>query len=257
MNLLSCLIGDSLLVGIFGSLIAGFITLALVEWYKQYKISCENKNFKKVFGTYDNDQIHLIVPALSVRPDVTNLLQNSTLPGNQYPLIKFGGAFIKSSNLLGYADVLSLKYILNNTSKVYGTKSIIMTDQDLNNHLDISFVSFGGSSFYCTYVLSQNDNNFYKFVENRIEKVNDPNISFQIDNTYDYGLIIKYRHVNFPDKTWIIIAGLGESGTSGAGWFLSTHWEKISREMGDKTFGIVVRVNHRIDNSAVEVHRSV
>ena len=51
MNLLSCLIRDSLLVGIFGSLIAGFITLALVEWYKQYKISCENKNFKKVNKT--------------------------------------------------------------------------------------------------------------------------------------------------------------------------------------------------------------
>lgn len=239
-----------------GSLIAGFITLALVEWYKDYKVSCENKNFKKIFGTYNTDNLNLIVPALSVRPDVTHLLQHSTLPGNQFPLIKFGGAYIRSSNLLGYADVVSLKYILNNTSKVYGTKSIIMTDQDLNNNLDISFVSFGGSSFYCTYVLNQNDNNFYNFVGNSIEKVNDPTISFQINNTYDYGLIIKYRHVNFPNKTWIIIAGLGESGTRGAGWFLSTHWKEISREIGNKTFGLVVRVDNGIDNSAIEVHRT-
>lgn len=246
---------NAITTGIIGSLIAGFLTIAIIEGYKYYKLNLQNKQFNKIFGTYDKDRLHLVVPSLAVRPDVIHLLQNSALQGNQFPLVKYGGAFIKSSKLLAYADTVAMKYVLDIVATTIGSKSVIMTDEDLQNNLDISLVSFGGSSFYCTYILGQADNNFYTYNGNSIVSKQDANKSFQINGTYDYGFIIKYRHTNFPNRTWIIIAGLGESGTRGAGWFLATNWRQLSETFNDAPFGLVVRVNHGIDNSAIEVDR--
>lgn len=255
MNILLYTFWESVTSGMIGSLIAGFMTIAIIEGYKYYKIFVKNKILKKIFGTYKTENLYMVVPALAVRPDVINLLTNSNLQGNTFPLIKYGGAIIKSSKLLGYADVVSLKYVLNIVTNALGSNSVVMTDEDLQNKLDISFISFGGSSFYCTYVLNQANNQFYNFIDNSIVNAQNPNISFRIDHKYDYGFIIKYRHVNFPNRTWILIAGLGESGTRGAGWYLSTHWEQLSKDFNNNTFGLVVRVNHGIDNSAIEVDR--
>lgn len=255
MNILLYTFWESVTSGIIGSLIAGIMTVFIIEGFRYYKIYLKHKKFHKIFGSYDSDNLNLVVPALAVRPDALTHLQNSNLPGNQFPLIKYGGAYFKSSKLLAYADVVSLKYILNIVVTTLGSKSSVVTDEELQNQLDLSFVSFGGGSFYCTYIINQADNCFYTFNEDAILRKQNPNISFQIDATYDYGFIIKYRHYNFPNKTWIIIAGLGESGTRGAGWFLSNNWMQLSRDFSNKPFGLVVRVDHGIDNSAIEVDR--
>ena len=247
---------DPIVQGIIGSLIAGFLTIGIIESYKYWKLYLFHRKFKKVFGTHNKDRLHLVVPALLVRPDVIQLLQASPLPGNQFPLLKFGGAFIRSSKLLAYADTVSLKYILDIVATTLGSRSVIMTDEDLQKLLDLSLISFGGSSFYCSYVLNQLNNRFYNFNGNAIVSTKNANISFQIDDTYDYGFIIKYRHDNFPKRTWIIIAGLGESGTRGASWFLSRHWRQLSDAFCDSPFGLVIKVNHGVDDSAIEVHRT-
>ena len=243
--------------GIIGSLVAGFLTIGILEFYKYCRLYLFNLKFKKLFGTNNEEKINLVLPALSVRQDVLNHLQTSNLEGNQYPLEKYGGSFIKSSKLLAYADTNALKYILEIVSKVFGTKSKIVTDEDLQNRLDLSFVAFGGSNFYCSYVLGQPNNRFYNFNGSSIISKTNSNLSFQINQTYDYGMILKYRHINFPDKTWIIVAGLGESGTRGASWFLSKNWKGISDRFNEKEFGLVVRVEHGIDNSAIEVHSTI
>jgi hypothetical protein len=247
---------NTIIEGVIGSLIAGFLTIGIIEGYKFYKLNIQHKQFKKVFGTYDKDKLHLIFPALSVRPEVIHQLQTSDLLDNKYPLVQYGGAFIKSSKLLAYADTISLKYVLDILATTLGSKSVITTDEDLQRKLDLSLISFGGSSFYCTYVLDQPNNKFYKFNGDSVISTQDPSRAFTINAKYDYGLIIKYQHDNFPYRTWIIVAGLGESGTRGAGWFLSTHWQQLSEAFNNNTFGLVVRVNHGVDNSAIEVDRT-
>jgi len=254
--LLLDIFANPIVQGIIGSLIAGFLTIGIIESYKYWRLYVLHRKFKRVFGAYNKDRLQLVVPALSVRPDVLQLLQASNLQGNQFPLVKFGGAFIRSSKLLAYSDTVSLKYILDIVATTLGSKSVIVTDEDLQNQLDISLISFGGSSFYCSYVLAQQNNRFYNFNGNAIVSTQNANTSFQIDPTYDYGIIIKYKHDNFPNRTWIILAGLGESGTRGAGWFLSRNWRQLSDTFNDNPFGLVVRVNHGVDNSAIEVHRT-
>jgi hypothetical protein len=246
---------NTIIQGIIGSLIASFMTIGIIESYKYYKLYLYRKRFSNIFGTYDKDKLNLVIPVLEIRSDVIQLMQTSTLPGSQFPLEKYGGAHFKSSKLLPYADTISLKYVLDIIATTLGSKSIIMTDEDLQNKLDISLISFGGSSNYCKYVLNQEDNNFYIFNGNTIVRKKDPVKSFQSDSTYDYGFIIKYRPINFPNKTWIIIAGLGEYGTRGAGWFLSKYWRQLSESFKDAPFGILIRVKQGIDDSAKEVDR--
>lgn len=230
--------------GIIGSLIAGFLSIGIIEIYRYTKLKILHRKFNKIFGYYKNEKIYLVLPSLQVRPEVQ--MQYG------YPLMKYGGAQIRISKLLAYADTVSLKYLIDLISKILGSKSIISTDEDLKNELNLSFISFGGSNFYCTYVLSQSDNKFYSFNGNKIIN-NQTSKEFKNDGVYDYGFVIKYKHQNFPKKTWLIIAGLGETGTRGAAWYLATNWRKLAEKYNDKTFGLVVKVNTGIDGSAILV----
>jgi len=172
-------------------------------------------------------------------------------------LIKYGDAAYRSSKLIAYADTASLKYLLERISNTLGDISTIITDEDLSKHLDLSFISFGGSNFYCSAVINHPDNKYYYFDGDTIVSKSDNSKRFINGDGYDYGLIIKYKHPSFTTRTWIVIAGIGETGTSGAGWYLATHWEELSKLIGEKPFGIVVKVNNGVDESAEKVDQIV
>jgi len=167
--------------------------------------------------------------------------------------LKHNDAHIRTSKLIAYKDTTSLKYLLDIISATLSDKSLIITDEDLSNHLDLSFISFGGSSFYFNYILNETDNTFYSILDGGFVNKRDNTKRFVINNEFDYGLILKYKHINFPNRIWIVIAGLGESGTSGAGWYLSKYWEELSNTFQENPFGLIVQVKHGIDESAKQV----
>lgn len=70
------------------------------------------------------------------------------------------------------------------------------------------------------------------------------------DQTFDYGLILKTHPVQFPNRTWLMCAGFGEWGTSGASWYLANQWETIRKQVKSRPFAAVVRVRHGQDESA-------
>jgi hypothetical protein len=243
--------------GIIASIIASLFMILINLLYRFWKDYRRNKKFKNIFGNLINEKLYLVLPSLSLRADVEQFLANNQKENMSFPLINSSGNYIRLSKLIALADTVALKYILDLSSKILGNKSIILTDSELDKKLDISFVSFGGSSFYSAYVLAQSDNQFYSIDFNSIISIQDPSTKFSLDHTYDYGFIIKYKHVNFPNKTWIIIAGIGESGTRGASYFLYQNWKTLARDFKNNCFGIVVRVNHGIDHSAIEVNRTI
>lgn len=244
---------DALVSGIIGSLIAGFLTIGILELYKYYKLEIQHRKFKKIFGIYDKDKLHLVLPKIEVRKDIIDYLRNTNFVNCEFPLSKSGGINIKSSKLLPYSDTISLKYLIDIIASRLGSKSLITVDEDLSKHLDLSFISFGGTSFYCSLVLQEPENKYYYFDNTDIVSKKDNSTRFKMTNEFDYGFIIKYKPVDFPGRIWIVIAGLGESGTSGAGWYLSRHWEELSNLFQNKAFGIVVKVKHGIDESAIKV----
>ena len=239
--------------GIIGSFLASFLTLGTIELFSHYRQRIRNSKFKAVFGFYDKDKLNLVLPELRLRQEVIQYLQESDINDAHFPLIKTGSGHVRTSRLLAYNDMTSLKYVLDIISSTLGYKSVIKTDEQLSNSLDISFISFGGTNFYCSLILNQPDNNFYFIRDSEIISKKDPAKRFKIDNEFDYGFIIKYKHKNFPERTWIIIAGIGESGTSGAGWYLSAYWKEISDTFKDNAFGVLVKVKHGVDESAIKV----
>jgi hypothetical protein len=72
---------------------------------------------------------------------------------------------------------------------------------------------------------------------------------------YDYGLILKIHPRQFPMRTWITCAGIGEWGTSGAAWYLGNKWKEIQEYFGDEQFAIIVRVSPLQDESADPIVR--
>ena len=243
--------------GIIGSLIASFLTMGIIRFKKYYILKLKHSKFKDIFGSYKNDRLNLVLPALQVRSDVMTLVKTSRLQDADFPLLKVGGSFVRASKLIPYSDTIALKYLLDLISSTLGDKAFITTDEDLLKHLNLSFISFGGTSFYCSYVLGQPDNKFYYFNGNDIVSKANPLNRFTNGNGIDYGLIIKYKHKEFSKRTWIIIAGLGETGTSGAAWYLATHWKEISKIFKNKSFGIIVKVDNGIDESAKIVDQIV
>lgn len=239
--------------GIIGSFLASFLFLGTTECYRLYKLKIRRSKFKKVFGTYDKDKLNLVLPVFRVRQDVLTKLTETDIQAPEFPLIKHNGVFIRTSKLLAEKDNTSLKYLLDIISSTLGDKSVIVTDEELSSQLDLSFISFGGSSFYFTFVLNDADNSYYSIEQNHFVNKRDTTIRFTPNHEFDYGLILKYRHANFPNRTWIVIAGLSETGTSGAGWFLSKNWQKIADIVDKKPFGIIVQVKHGIDESAKQV----
>ena len=64
----------------------------------------------------------------------------------------------------------------------------------------------------------------------------------------DAGIILKIVNSRFSGQYLFVCAGLGEWGTSGAAWYLATHWKELD-ELGDE-FGCVVEVEIGSDQSA-------
>lgn len=240
---------DPYTTGIIGSVIAGFLTLGIIHIYKYLRKECWKFKLKAIFGNQENGPIKLILPVFRVREDIISFLQSQHFPDAEFPLRKYGGTFIRSEKLIGNCDTRALKYLSDLLSNKLKIKPELLIDEDLSQKLDLSFIAFGGSNFYCSYLLNEDNNPFFHTDGKSITNIQNKN-EFKVDSKYDYGLIIKYIPKNFSKKIWIIIAGIGETGTSGAAWYLSMYWKKIYKEFKTNEFGLVIKVKHGIDESA-------
>lgn len=225
-----------------------------VEFWSFCKRVLVKRRFKAIFSKKDT-RLNLIVPGYSVRPDYIVLARNNNVIHSEYPLYKQSNDFYSSSKLIGNSDVKSLKYLSDEISNRLNYSPQLRLDDDLARSLDLDFIAFGGSNFYCKQMISSNENSFFTFGESSIKSKISGN-DFRSDYQYDYGIIIKLKYYNFPDRIWIAIVGIGESGTSGSGWYLSKFWKKIQSEAGSSEFAILIKVQHGIDHSAhvVESH---
>lgn len=66
-----------------------------------------------------------------------------------------------------------------------------------------------------------------EIVWGHFQKLVSGNLVLDPESSFDYGLILKIRPEQFPERVWIVCAGIGEWGTSGAGWYLSNKWKEI------------------------------
>ena len=236
---------DSYISGV----ITSFLTIFIIEIWRYLSKSLVNRRFKAVFSKKDS-RLNLIVPGFYIRPDLIEHATNANFPSPTLPLIKQSGSFYRSSKLIGNCEVKALKYISDEISNRLKYSPQLRLDDDLAKSLDLDFVSFGGSNFYCQQIFNDSANNFFVFENSHtiISKISGKR--FESNSQFDYGIVIKLKNYNFPERIWIAIAGINETGTSGSGWYLAKYWEKIQRGAGSSEFAFIVQVQKGVDHSA-------
>lgn len=153
-------------------------------------------------------------------------------------------------------DIEALLYVAVLFGDINRRAPPLRTDGDAINRTEDSFISFGFTSNCCTHMYIEHsadralfrvkaapeDQRYEDFIE--VEGKDGRLLTFKSDNKFEVGLIVKYRpdQEDFPEKVWMLCAGVGPRATIGAAWYLCTRWLKLYKYVGEHDFLAVIRV---------------
>lgn len=162
------------------------------------------------------------------------------------------------SNPVSIAEIRAANYLSTVIGKHVKRSAFITSDIQIKDKVDLSFISFGGpGNNHKTNDIIINESNqlihfdgFRQMTSVTSKKlILDRNV---LINNYDYGLILKIRPNQYPNRIWIMCAGFGEWGTSGAAYYLANKWKDIYKWAKGNTFAIIIRVKNGQDESVEE-----
>lgn len=245
-------------------IVAIVVTLLTTMW-RAFVRGFRKQFYFKIFGGSVADE------------GTTNLIYSEFLmhPGIQFPTgITKPYAYIKPfltpkvptniysiSKPISSCEIRAAKYLTEILSSELKIIPKLASDLELRTTTNINFISFGGpGSNLKTYdAIFHKDNNLVCFDNTRMWYIPDGQTLYSGPTaTHDFGLIMNVRpteHSN-NERAWLVCAGFGEWGTSGAAYYLSRNWEKIAKSYGSKPFAIIVRVENNKDDSAEKVWAS-
>jgi hypothetical protein len=229
---------------IVGGLVVAFLTLS-VQWIIK-KLKC--RSFRQVFGN-DLDDFYMVYPSYeSPSKDTIFPKPPSKVPRPSIPTINLTTV---NSNAIT-RSISHLSYAFGNYSP---SLPHIGSDIDIDQRMDISFLSLGGVNNYKSLDIFENTSNiFLQFGGGGIQSKTLGESIAKIEGKMDYGLILKIHPANNPNRTWLCVAGIGEWGTSGASWWLSRHWGIIYKHAKDKSFACITKTIYGSDDSTSLVH---
>jgi len=228
------------------NLLGGVLVILLDRFYLYLIKKLRSYRYKKIFGKDIRDCFYIVYGKMLLKT-----LYNKNGQVEQWPYEKANGAIFMISEPVSFIETKSAKYISESIAKNTKSAPMIISDEEIKNKLDISYCSLGGYNNHKTIdILTAENNHYIDFDGAKIVSKLDPNKSFQIDNKYDYAIIIKLKNKSFPNRTQICVAGLGESGTSGASWFIANKWELLLKRAKRNDFGAIIRIEFNKDESA-------
>jgi hypothetical protein len=109
----------------------------------------------------------------------------------------------------------------------------LFSDVEVSSVLDSNFVSFGGSgsNYKTADILASRSNIFIRMAHTGFSLPSGESLPFSCSRAADHGFILRIIPPEFPTRSWIVCAGLGEWGTSGAAWFLANKWTELIRSI--------------------------
>ncbi len=163
--------------------------------------------------------------------------------------------------LLGEGDALALALILSLLSRIPIKPNRISVERGdlVGKRWGVNCFCIGAHNLSTREVLTKFKNNFYIF-DNNYTVITKPSlqpeersqngqeirkgvyITSQFDTEpIDYGIILKFKDQFHSDKKVVfIIAGIGPAGTSGAAFYLLSHYAELSN-LGEE-FGVLIQV---------------
>ena len=106
---------------------------------------------------------------------------------------------------------------------------LLVSDADASSLLDSNFISFGGpgSNYKTADALASEANIFIRLSLGGVSLFTGTDFPYTCSNEADHGFILRITPPEFPTRSWIVCAGLGEWGTSGSAWFLANKWQEL------------------------------
>jgi hypothetical protein len=238
--------------------VLGGATVALgTGLYASLRRRFQAYRFKQVFGNdADASSEHHIVYGMLHLMDVVYDAQGAAVT---LPYKKPGSETrFNIEAPVSLADMRAASYLSEAFGQFSGISASLTADDELRDKLDVSYCSLGAfNNWKSLDVLNDSNNVFLSFNppgKSGIVPRRDSVGAFIADHEYDYGAIVKICPASFPHRVWLTVAGIGEWGTSGAAWYLATHWPKIARRVGQRPFALIVRVRKERDESAEVVY---
>jgi hypothetical protein len=162
-------------------------------------------------------------------------------------------------------DLKALVYLTGFFGKQCKNAPPVIVDSEAVANPEISFISIGLSSNECTHMYLKTraqaagfsivpDENGSEYLQ--IQSNDGTNEIFKsVPNDTYYGLIVKIKPAprECPERTWILCAGMGTRGTTGAAWYLANHWKQLHARVGSQDFIAVLRTMSHSDKETKPV----
>lgn len=252
----------SALLNIIYNIVGGILTIAvtvIVGWSLR---TWRRRRFRQAFGD-SRDLYQLVFAALKLHPNVKKALPHEFLRPGGEPFVfvrsDTDNASFSASQVASACEIRAASYIAAALGKDGGRESTFVDCDSVASKLDIDFVSFGLISNRKTIDVFRNPaNNLVNIVMNPdfvASRGTGKSLISDHREGLDYGIILKIHPIQFPKRTWIACAGMGEFGTSGAAWFLARKWKELDRPWNDaKCSFAIVAVEPGKDESAILVN---
>jgi len=232
---------ENLTLNVIGGILAGW---AFALWHTAVKTLTKHR-FKQIFGFKASEE----VPTTLVYEELASLDQSHKFiyckPGDAT-----SGRRLSISRPIPIASVRAVSYLSNTIGKFMRRSPAVRSDMVVRNLLDFDFICFGGpfSNVMTETCLDNAGNRLVVFDQkvNQFKRKNDGHALVEFHPGFDYGLILKVRPVQFPERVWIVCAGIGERGTSGAAWYLANKWQELRRKVYDMPFAAFLKVEGNV-----------
>lgn len=241
---------ETIIWNIVGGILAGLVLLGLERFHKFFRA----RRFRSFFGCFGSE--YYIVYGRYVVP------QDVELPVEK-PKIKRPRCETKGIGLgpvTSGAQAKSLSYLVGAFRKEAYISPVISAHSEVDEKMEISFISIGGFGNFKTVDLLENAANvFVDFDRSPLRIVRKKDGKTVVDaNTvrnFDYGIIVKIHPASDPTQTWICCAGFGVWATSGSAYYLANKWREIKKWAGYGEFGCVVKTVAGSDDSTIVIGR--
>jgi hypothetical protein len=250
---------NDIILNIVGGIIVAVLTSFAIWLWRLF----ENYRIKKLFGNdFKEDGLYSIA-----YPEFT--LKNSVSKGETRPYKKpdseDAGAGFSIENPISGCEVRSIGYLATMFGKHRVSAPHITPDTKIKNELDLSFIALGGplSNSKTSEAQENSSNSLIKMKQEKrsfFVTADDDELRMDYQKGYDYGLILRIRPSQFPERVWIVCAGIGEWGTSGASYYLCRRWMELLKKKQkwhnlfglrkDTDFAAIIKVEPGKDESA-------
>ena len=243
------------------SLVAALLVYLIGRNWDRLRNFKEKRLFRKLFGADSREAFFIVLDIyrdtrLLLPPEQSSLGISHTwdpkdIDKRFYKIFSDHHTIIPGAfeDLLGFCSARASGYLSEAFGKFITGGAKTTSDEKVKDRWAGTFISIGSSysNIFSDRVKKLPQNAWLKDDRGTFTLANGEII--EIEGNLDKGVILRIRNSRFPNYTFVVCAGLGEWGTSGAAWYLAHNWIRVAKKFGKRDFAIFA-VEGQSDESA-------